>query len=118
MAQNTLTSMDTLDNFLIQIVSHFPWDLFPWAKELTLTDQRAFILDVLQAVHSRDSERFVECLDDWQATVETLHNPDFTKAWEQPYDPGDYVPWEQVRGEVDVSRDPEAGRCVGTEDDS
>src|SRR5882724_12619176 len=48
MARDTLTSMDMLDNFLIQIVRHFPWDLFSWAKELTLTDQRAFILDVLQ----------------------------------------------------------------------
>src|SRR5919108_3062388 len=118
MAQNTLTSMDMLDSFLIQIVRHFPWDLFPWAKELTLTDQRAFILDVLQAVHSRDSERFHECLEDWRATVETLHNPDFMKAWQQPYDPGDYVPWEQVRGELDVLRDPEAGRGEGSEDDS
>ena len=118
MAQNTLTSMDMLDSFLIQIVRHFPWDLFPWAKELTLTDQRAFILDVLQAVHSRDSERFHECLEDWRATVETLHNPDFMKAWQQPYDPGDYVPWEQVRGELDISRDPEAGRSEGSEDDS
>lgn len=118
MAQNTLSSMDMLDNFLIQIVRHFPWDLFPWAKELTLTDQRAFILDVLQAVHSRDSDRFHEYLEDWRATVETLHNPDFMKAWQRPYDPGDYVPWEQVRGELDVSRDSEAGHGEGAEDDS
>jgi hypothetical protein len=43
MAQNTLTAMGMLDSFLIQIVRHFPWGLFPWAKELTLTDQRAFL---------------------------------------------------------------------------
>ena len=110
MAQDTIISMDILDKFLIQIVRHFPWELFPWARELNLTDQRAFILDVLQTIHSRDPERLQECLEDWRATVETLHHPDFMKAWEQPYDPGDYVPWEQVRGGFDLPRDPEAGR--------
>jgi hypothetical protein len=110
MSQDTIASMDMLDSFLIQIVRHFPWELFPWAKDFSLADQRAFILDVLQAVHSRDPERLRECLEDWQATVETLHNPDFMKAWQEPYDPGDYVPWEQVRGDLDLSRDPEAGR--------
>jgi hypothetical protein len=110
MAQDTLTSMDMLDKFLIQIVRNVPWELFPWAKELSLSDQRAFILDVLQAVHSRDSGRLQECLEDWQATVEALHNPDFMKAWQEAYDPGDYVLWEQVRGNLDLSRDPEAGR--------
>jgi hypothetical protein len=110
MPRDTIISMDMLDSFLIQIVRHFPWELFPWAKEFSLTDQRAFILDVLHAVHSRDPGRLQECLEDWRATVETLHNQDFIKAWEQPYDPGDYVPWEQVRGALDLSRDPEAGR--------
>jgi hypothetical protein len=110
MAQDTLTSMDKLDSFLIQMVRRFPWELFPWAKEFSLADQRAFLLDVLQAVHSRDAQRLQECLEDWQATAEALHNPDFMKAWQQPYDPGDYVPWEQIRGELDLSRDPEAGR--------
>lgn len=110
MSQDTLISMDTLDNFFIQMVHHFPWDLFPWAKELCLADQRAFLLDVLRAVHSRDAQQFRECLEDWQATVEALHNPGFMQAWQQPYDPGDYVSWEQARDELDVSRDPEAGR--------
>jgi hypothetical protein len=110
MQEDTIISMDMLDSFLIQIVRHFPWELFPWAKELNLADQRTFILDVLQAVHSRDPEKLQECLEDWRATVEALHNPDFMKAWQQPYDPGDYVPWEQARGELDLSRDPETGR--------
>jgi hypothetical protein len=110
MVQDTLTSMDKLDSFLIQIVRHSPRYLFPSAEEFSLADQRAFLLDVLQAVHSRDAHRLQEYLEDWQATVETLHNPDLMKAWQQPYDPGDYIPWEQVRGELDLSRDPEAGR--------
>jgi hypothetical protein len=55
MAQDTLASMDELDNFLIQMARQFPWELFPWAKEFSLADQRAFILDVLQTVHSRDA---------------------------------------------------------------
>jgi hypothetical protein len=89
MAQDTLISMDKLDSFLIQMVRYCPWELFPWAKEFSLADQRAFLLDVLQAVHSRDARRLQECLEDWQATAEALHNPDFMKAWQQPYDPGD-----------------------------
>jgi hypothetical protein len=110
MAEDTVAAMDSLDSFLIQIVRHFPWELFPWATACSLTDQRAFILDVLQAVHSRDPERLRECLEDWRATAEALHNPDLMKAWKEPYDPGDYVPWEQVRGALDLSRDPQAGR--------
>jgi len=77
------------------------WELFSWARELNLTDQRAFILDMLQAVHSRNPEQLQECREDWRATVETLHNPDVMNACEQLYDPGDYVPWEQVRGSLD-----------------
>ena len=110
MPQAPLALMDHLDNFFIQLIRHFPWDLFPWAAQLSLTDQRAFVLDVLQAVHQRDPERLHECIEDWRATAESLKNIAFMKAFEQPYDPGDYMPWEQVRGELDVSRDPEAGR--------
>jgi hypothetical protein len=109
MPQDTLALMDNLDNFLIQLVRHFPWDLFPWAAQLSLTDQRTFLLDVLQAIHQRDPERLHAGIEDWQATAESLKNIPFMKAFEQPYDPGDYVPWEQVRGERDVARDPEAG---------
>jgi hypothetical protein len=93
---------------LIQLVRHFTSELFPWAKEFSLADQRAFLLDVLQAVHSRNAQRLQECLEDWQATAKALHIQEFMQVWQQPYDPGDDVPWEQVRSELDLVRDPEA----------
>ena len=67
------------------------------------------MLDVLQAVHQRDPDHLRECIEDWKATAESLKNIALMKAVEQPYDPGDYIPWEQVRGELSVSRDPDAG---------
>jgi hypothetical protein len=57
-------------------------------------------LNILQAIHSRDLQQLQQCLEDWQATTEALATDALMDALQQPYDPGDYVSWEHVRGEV------------------
>lgn len=110
MPSDMLAMMDKLDIFLMHLVRQIPWDLFPWATQLSVPDQRAFVLDILQAVHSRDLQQLQQCIEDWQATAEALANDALMHAIQQPYDPGDYVSWEQVRGELNLLRNPEEGR--------
>jgi hypothetical protein len=107
MAQNTLALMDKLDSLLVKLLQQTPWDLFPWALQLSLTDQRAFLLEMLDAVRRRDDGQLSACLEDWQATAEALKNTHLMNIVRQPYDLGDYISWKQVRGELDISSDPE-----------
>ena len=109
MSSNTLALMDKLDSLLVRLLQQAPWELFPWAQQLTLTDQRAFILEILEAVHRRDDTRLATCLEDWEATAEALKNSTLMETLRHPYDPGDYIPWEQVRGESDLSHNSEEG---------
>ena len=109
MAQDTIAIMDKLDSLLFQVVRNFPWDLFPWAEQLSLADQRAFVLEMLEAVRRRDEGQIAACLEDWKATAEALKNPVLMDVVRKPYDPGDYLPWEHVRGEFGLSSSSEEG---------
>jgi hypothetical protein len=101
--------MDNLDKFMARSLDAFPWDLFPWAHSLNADDRRVFFLEILQAVHQRDMRQLAELLEDWQATAEALSNSKFIQAYQQPYDAENDVPWEQARGELDLSGDPKEG---------
>jgi hypothetical protein len=90
-------------------VSHFLQDL-PWAKNLEKAEQIELIRDLLQAVRDHDQALMETLLQEWQATAETLANPAFMQAYQRPNDPQTDVPWEQVRDELDLPRNPEAGR--------
>jgi hypothetical protein len=107
MAQNTIVIMDSLDKFLMHIVRNFPWNLFPWSAQLNLTDQRAFVLEILEAVHRRDDGQLATRIEDWEATADALRNSHLIDIMRKPYDPGDYMAWEQIRGEFDLSGNPE-----------
>jgi hypothetical protein len=109
MEHDTLALMEKLDQFLVRAVDMFPWDLFPWAQSLSGDDKRVFFLEILQAVQRREKGQFEELLEDWQATAEALSNSIFMQTYQQPYNAEDCVPWEQVRGELNLSSGPEQG---------
>jgi len=100
--------MKALDGLLMEVVARVP-RVFPWAASLSAAERRAFAVELLQAVETRDTEHLTELIEDWQSTAEALSNPQFMQAWKQRNDPRDDVPWEQVRGQLDLSRDPQAG---------
>ena len=108
MSQETSALIETIDGVLMEVVTRLP-PLFLWMASLSAADRRAFAVDLLQAVQARDVAQLTELLEDWQATAEALGNPQFMQAWKQRNDPRDDVPWEQVRGQLDLSRDPQAG---------
>ena len=89
-------------------------ELLPWVKHLNTAEQAELLADLTQAwVQVRQTgqtQALTEVLEDWEATAEALQDSQFMHTWQQPHRPDDYVPWEQVRGELDLSRDPEAGR--------
>lgn len=109
MSQDTSALMDTLDALLMEVVTRLP-TVFPWAASLSAPERREFAVGLLQVVQSRDVPQLTELLADWQATAEALNNPSFMQAYQQPDDPDADIPWEQMCGQLNLSRDPEAGR--------
>lgn len=110
MSQDTSALMDTLDELLMEVVARVPM-VFPWAASLSAAERRAFAVELLQAVEARDAGQLTERIEDWRATAEALDNPQFMQAWQRPEDHGEDIPWEQVRGELNLSRDPKPGRA-------
>lgn len=104
---------DQVLSYLDEVALHLD-SLLPWVKHLNTAERVELLADLTQAWaqcrQTGDMQALINVLEEWQATAEALTDPDFMQAWRQPYDPTDYVPWEQVRGELDLSRDPEAGR--------
>jgi hypothetical protein len=102
--------MGKLDGFLTEVVQRLPLDLFPWASSLSAEDLQAFTVELLQAVYTHNPAQLTELIEDWRATAEALSNPGFMQAWKQRDDFSDAIPWEQVRGELNLSSDPKPGR--------
>lgn len=89
--------LEHLERWLIHMVGQFPWALVPWARALDLSNQRALIVDLLNAAQNRNPDELQECLEDWQATVDTLQHPEVMQVLQQPDNPTDDVSWEDVR---------------------
>ncbi len=106
MTNDVLTYFDGLSNHLES--------LLPWVKHLNATERAELLADLThawgQVRQTGQIQALTDVLEDWEATAEALQDSQFIHTWQQPYHPDDYVPWEQVRGELDLSRDPEAGR--------
>jgi hypothetical protein len=108
MSQDATALMDTLEGFMLELVQRLP-AFFPWVASLRPADRRTLALELLQAVHAGDMDQLAELLDDWQATAEALNNPGFLEAWRKPDNPEEEISWEQARGELNLSHDPEMG---------
>jgi hypothetical protein len=77
---------------------------------LNAANVRAFTVELSQAIEGHDSAQRSELLEDWRVTAETLKNPDFMQAYRQSDDLAQDIPWDQVHGEFDLSRDSEPER--------
>jgi hypothetical protein len=109
MTRDAMALMDTLDGLMKEVVERLS-ALFPWVSSLNTADRREFAVELLQAVQARDMVPLIELLEDWQATAEALGNPRFIQSWQRSDHLDENIPWEQVRGELDLSHNPETGR--------
>ena len=76
--------------------------LLPWVKQLDAAERAELLSDPTQAWfqvrQTGQTEALTEVLEDWEATAEPLTHRSFMETPQHPYDPNDFVPWEQVQG--------------------
>ncbi len=109
MSEESVALMSKLRDLFSDISHRLDW-FFPWCVHLDNGERQAFLIDLLQAVHTQDAQQLQTVVQEWQATAEALGNPEFMKAWRGSDNPDDYVPWEQGRGGLNISGETEEGR--------
>lgn len=109
MADDPVALMDKLNDFRTDIFNRLHWQ-FPWFADLNDDERHAFLVDLLQALHTRQPRQLQTVVEEWQATAEAIKNPSFMAAWRESDNADDYVPWEQVRGDPSLPSDAEEGR--------
>jgi hypothetical protein len=109
MSDESTVLMNDVERFVKHIFQELELS-FGWTKNLNSNERQAFLLDLLQAVNTRDAQQLQIVMDEWQATAQALGNWGFMQAWQATDNPNDYVPWEQVRGDSSLSGETEEGR--------